>query len=376
MTSPARIALNAHLLSGEASYRSAGIHGYIYNTLAYLPGADENLSYIVFVGSGKPPHPTGARWEIHRSSLPTQHPLVRILWEQLAAPVRLSQTRPHLLHSMAFVLPVLWGGPSVVTVYDLSFLRYPERLSRSRRLYLQWATAASVRRARRVIAISESGRREISELLKVAMERIDVALPGVSENFRPLPLADVKRFRAETGLPERFILHLGTLEPRKNLGMLLRAYACLPQRDRVKLVLAGAKGWQTAEISSLIEGRGLAQDVILPGYISHETLPLWYNAADIFVYPSLYEGFGLPLLEAMACGAPVIASNTTSVPEAVGPAGVLLPPDEVGAWADAMSHLLGDRGLRAALAERGRERAKNFTWQNTARQTVAAYHRA
>jgi glycosyltransferase involved in cell wall biosynthesis len=172
------------------------------------------------------------------------------------------------------------------------------------------------------------------------------------------------------------MLYVGTLEPRKNLSTLLRAYACLPQRDRVKLVLAGGRGWQMAQTLGLIEAWGLAQDVILPGYISHDMLPLWYNAADIFVYPSLYEGFGLPLLEAMACGVPVIASDTTSLPEAVGPDGLLVPPEDVGAWADTMHRLLDHEDLRAALAERGRERAKTFTWQNTARQTVAAYHRA
>lgn len=376
MSSPAHIALNAHLLSGEASYRSAGIHGYIYNTLAHLPEVDPDLSYTVFVGAGRLPDRAGSGWEVRRSRLPTQHPVARIVWEQLLAPLEMAQVQPDLFHGMAFAAPVLWNGPSVVTVYDLSFLRYPERLGRARRLYLRWATASSVRRARRVIAISESGRQELCQLMGVPVEKIDLALPGVAPYFKPLPAAEVAAFRAEHNLPERFILYLGTLEPRKNLATLLHAYAKLPQRGAVKLVLAGGQGWQVAEIFALIEQLDLKQDVLLPGFIPNDRLPLWYNAAETFVYPSVYEGFGLPLLEAMACGIPVVASDTTSLPEAVGAAGILVPPVAVEQWVDALAHLLDDRDRRQALSRSGQVRSRSFTWEGAARQIVDSYRRA
>ncbi len=376
MSSPAHIALNAHLLSGEASYRSAGIHGYIYNTLAHLPQVDPDLSYTVFVGAGRLLDRAGSGWEVRRSRLPTQHPVARIVWEQLLAPLEMAQVQPDLFHGMAFAVPVLWNGPSVVTVYDLSFLRYPERLGRARRLYLRWATASSVRRARRVIAISESGRQELCQLMGVPVEKIDLALPGVAPYFKPLPAAEVAAFRAEHNLPERFILYLGTLEPRKNLATLLHAYAKLPQRSAVKLVLAGGQGWQVAEIFALIEQLDLKQDVLLPGFIPNDRLPLWYNAAETFVYPSVYEGFGLPLLEAMACGIPVVASDTTSLPEAVGAAGILVPPVAVEQWVDALAHLLDDRDRRQALSRSGQVRARSFTWEGAARQIVDSYRRA
>jgi glycosyltransferase involved in cell wall biosynthesis len=277
---------------------------------------------------------------------------------------------------MAFALPLRWRGPSVVTIYDLSFIRHPERLSAARRLYLRTFTRASARRARRVIAISRSGRDEIHELLGVPLEQIDVAYPGVDESFAPLPPAEVEAFRREKGLPERYILYLGTLEPRKNLDTLIRAYARLPQRRDVKLVLAGGRGWGTDAIFALIEKLGLEGDIIRPGYIAGNELPMWYNAAEIFAYPSVYEGFGMPLVEAMACGVPVITSNTSSLPEAAGPAGVLLPPTDVEAWVGELARLLDDEAVRQNLARRGQQHARKFRWTATARQTADAYHRA
>lgn len=370
------IALNAHLLSGEASYRSAGIHGYLFNTLAYLPQVATGMDFTALVGDPRcklPDHPALA---VEWSRWGTRSPISRIAWEQLALPGVLKRLQPDLFHGMAFALPLRWDGPSVVTIFDLSFLRYPERLSAARRMYLRRVTAASAERARRVIAISESGRVEISELLGVPREKIDVAYPGVGTNFAPLNPDDVEAFRARPEIPEHYILYLGTLEPRKNLSTLLTAYAQLPQRGDVKLVLAGGRGWQTGPIFALIESLGLTADVILPGYIPADELPMWYNAATLFAYPSVYEGFGIPLIEAMACGTPVVAADTTSLPEAAGSAGVLVPPTDVGAWADTLSDLLDDPGVRRSMAAEGWRHAQRFTWGETARQVAASYRRA
>lgn len=371
---PPHVALNAHLLSGAASYRSAGIHGYLYNTLAHLPDAAPDLRFTALTGTGSPPeHPALA---VCRARLPTDHPIARILWEQIATPFVLRRLRPDLLHGMAFALPFGWRGPAVVTIFDLSFMRYPGRLGSARRLYLRLAVRSAARRARRVLAISQSGRAEIAALLDVPEVRIDVAYPGVGPDFYPRPEGQVDAFRAREDLPERYILHLGTLEPRKNLTVLIRAYARLPQRGAVKLVLAGGRGWRTEPVLALIEQLGLKDDVILPGFIPGSRLPMWYNAAQLLAYPSVYEGFGMPLVEALACGVPVVASDTTSLPEAAGPGGVLLPPGDVEAWSDTLSRLLDDPERRAELAARGREHARTFKWTQTARQTVDSYRRA
>ncbi len=160
-------------------------------------------------------------------------------------------------------------------------------------------------------------------LLRAAAERVHVVHEGVDETFHPYPEADVSAFRERHGLPEHFILHVGSLEPRKNLPLLMRAYHQLRQQGITEwpLVLAGAKGWLYDDIFRLVEERNLRDDVLFPGFVLYEELPLWYNAADLFVYPSLYEGFGLPALEAMACGTPVVVSAASSLPEVVGSAG-------------------------------------------------------
>lgn len=371
------IGLNAHLLTAQAGYRSAGINGYLYHLIAALPEADETLRYIVFTGQqGQPPaHP---RVAVRRFPGRTQRPLRRILWEQAVQPVALARTRPALLHALAFVTPLIAPVPAVVTVYDLSFMHYPELLPPARRWYLRLFTRRSCQRARRVIAISGSTAQDLTATFGVPAARIDVAVPGVDDRFAPLPRAEVEAFRQRAGLPARFLLFVGTLEPRKNLPVLLRAYATLPEATRraVPLVLGGGRGWMFDEIFRTIEAHDLHATVHLPGYLPAEDLPLWYNAADAFVYPSVFEGFGLPVVEAMACGTPVLVSDVSSLPEAAGDTGYRLPPDDVAAWADALAHVIDDATWRDAAGQRGRARAARFTWANTAAQTVASYRRA
>ncbi len=371
------IALNAHLLTAQVGYRSAGVNGYIYNLLHALPSADPSIALLVFTGrQGHPP--THKRLIVRRAPWSTEDPTRRILWEQLVQPFALTQIRPDLVHALAFVSPVVNPFPSVVTVYDLSFIHYPDRLPASRRLYLRLLTRRSCRVARRVIAISHSTAHDLTKTFTIPADKIDVAVPGVGEQFKPLPKAEVKAFRQREGLPDRFLLFLGTLEPRKNLPVLLRAYARLPETDRqaVHLVLGGGKGWMFDDIFRTIEQYNLAATVHLPGYIPADDLPLWYNAAEAFVYPSIFEGFGLPVIEAMACGTPALVSNVSSLPEAAGDAGWLLPPDDVDAWADALARIGHDAAWHQTASERGRSHAARFTWANTAAQTVTSYHKA
>jgi glycosyltransferase involved in cell wall biosynthesis len=371
------ITLNAHLLTAQAGYRSAGINGYIYHLLRALPEADPGLRYTAFVGQQSQP-PLHDRLHARRTPWSTVHPLRRILWEQLVQPAALLRTQPDLLHVLAFVGPVLARTPSVVTVYDLSFVHYPARLPAARQWYLRLFTGWTCERARRVIAISQSTARDLTATFGIPPAKIDVAVPGVGDQFAPLPESEVAAFRARQGLPERFLLFLGTLEPRKNLPVLLRAYAQLSARERaaVHLVLAGGRGWMTDEIFATIAQHDLEATVHLPGYVPAEDLPLWYNAADALVYPSVFEGFGLPVVEALACGTPALVSDVSSLPEAVGPGGLRLPPDDPGAWAAALARAIDDPAWRAEARERGLAHAARFTWAATAAQTAASYRRA
>jgi len=368
---PAHVALNAHLLFGRASYRSAGIHHYIDQLLRHLPAAAPEFRFTVFTGAGRPQMP-GAR--VLTTRLPTHRPLARIAWEQLLQPFALARARPDLLHSLAFVSPLVQSCPTVVTVYDLSFRLTPERFRPAQRLYLSTFTAWSCRRARRVLAISESTRADVVRLLGLPPGKVDVALPGLSPVLRPLPAGQVAAFRARRGLPERFILYLGTLEPRKNLAALLDAFAQLrPTHPDLALVLAGARGWWYDDLFRRVEALELAPVVHFPGYVPEDELPLWYNAAAVFAYPSSYEGFGLPVAEALACGRPVVTSAVSSLPEAGGDAAYLVPPGDVPALAGALAQALAPDAERAA---RGLAHAARLTWAGTAAQTAASYRRA
>jgi glycosyltransferase involved in cell wall biosynthesis len=305
----------------------------------------------------------------------TESPLRRILWEQAVQPFQLGEF--DLLHSLAFASPLLLNRPSVVTVYDLSFIHYPAVLSPARRLYLRMFTALSCRRARRVIAISQSTADDLHTTLDILADKIDVAVPGYDTNrFQPLPIQQVADFRQSHGLPERFWLFVGTLEPRKNLPTLLDAYARLPADERLPLILAGGKGWDYGPVFKRVERYGLGSSVHFPGFIDSGDLPLWYNCAEVLLMPSIFEGFGLPVLEAMACGTPVIVSDASSLPEVAGDAGLLIPPLDVDAWTDALHCAYDDAAWRESASQQSLIQAALFRWEQTATRTITSYQMA
>jgi len=371
-----RIALNAHLLSADASYRGAGVSHYIESLLRYLPQADAAAEYLALLRRGAPAAPgwrsCTARWD-------TGHPAARVAWEQVAQPWRLWRERIDLVHAPVYVGPVASPCPMVVTVHDLSFYLYPELLRRASRSYLQRLTRLSVARAAGIIAVSRATRDDLVQVLGVAPERITVVHNGVDDTMRPIAdRAAIEAFRRRRGLPERFILFVGTLEPRKNVPKLLQAYALLRERWGAAhcLVLAGGRGWGYDDIEATMARLGLGSEaVILPGFVPQDELPLWYNAADLFVYPAIYEGFGIPPLEAMACGAPVLVSDRSSLPEVVGDAGVVVDPDDVEVMAAAMRDVLFDDERRNALRAASLVRASEFSWVTTAQHTASLYHR-
>ncbi|NJL92908.1 MAG: glycosyltransferase family 4 protein [Anaerolineae bacterium] len=370
------VAINAHLLSAQAGYRSAGIHGYIYHTLNALAPEKPDWRFTALVGAGNPiPHPN---LTIERARFSTEHPLRRIVWEQGLQRGTLRRLQPDLYHAMAFVAPLPLRLPSVVTVHDCAFIRYPETLSRARRMYLEHLTRASCQQARVVIAVSQCTARDVETLLGIPPDKIVVVLSGVAEHFYPRSTAEVAAFRAVRGLPARFLLHVGTLEPRKNLSALLRAYAALPAslREAVHLVLAGGKGWDYATIFETVAAEKLASTVHFPGFVAGEDLPLWYSAAEALVMPSLYEGWGLPVVEAMACGCPTLVSDVSSLPEAAGETGLLLPSTDISAWTEGLRRAITDENWQAQSRTAGRLRARQFTWQATAQATLQAYQQA
>lgn len=373
------IGLNAHLLSLSQSYRGAGISWYIFNLLKNLGQVSPKqirysafLSDRAFAGQAEGLSLRFSRWPTHR-------PAVRILWEQLVQPLVLQQANIDLLHALAFVAPVALPCPSVVTIYDLSFIRYPDAFRPFNRWYLRHFTTRTTRQARAVITISESTRQDVINFLNVPPARVHTIYCGCDASFKPLPQVQIDAFKAAHHLPNEFVLFLGTLEPRKNIEGLIRAYAQWrnQQPSTPPLVVAGGKGWYYQEIFKLVQTLNLADSVYFPGYLPQESLPLWYNAATVFVYPSHFEGFGLPVLEAMACGTPVITSTVSSLPEVTGPDNTawLVNPADTPALANAMAQVFSQPERRRHMSEQGLARAAQFSWKTTAQQTVAIYQK-
>jgi glycosyltransferase involved in cell wall biosynthesis len=368
------IGINAHLLSSQPGYRSAGIHAYIHNLLNHL-GTSSPPDWNFTVMEGQQTRVDYPGLAMRRSRWNTEKPLTRILWEQAVQPFQLGDF--DLYHAIAFVSPLLLTKPSVVTVYDLSFVHYPQVLTAARRLYLQLFTRLSCQRAQRVIAISHSTAHDLETTFGLPANKIDVAACGYdTERFKPLAASDVMAFKKQRGLPDRFWLFIGTLEPRKNLPTLLKAYAALPKQERLPLYLAGGRGWMVDEIDHTIETYGLKDDVHFPGFVPAQDLALWYNSAEVFIYPSVFEGFGLPILEAMACGTPVILSNVSSLPEVAGNNGLQLDPYDLSQWTEALHRAFHDDVWREQTQNLGLQEAQRYRWSSTAQATIASYRRA
>jgi glycosyltransferase involved in cell wall biosynthesis len=369
------VAINAHLLAHTSSFRRAGVSHYIEQVLIHLGQIDRTNQYSVYTTRGLDSQALGLppNFRVLPSRLPTINPRVRIPWEQMLAPLLLRRIKADVFHGVLNVLPLACPVPGVVTIHDLAFIRFPQTFRAYNRVYLDFATRLSARRAARILAVSENTRREVIEILGVPPERVVVTPNAVRDHFRPPDPAALAAFRIAKGLPERFVLYVGTLEPRKNLTTLLEAYAQVVRTQAVPLLVGGGKGWLYDEVFRRLEELGLREQVKFVGYIAEEELPLWYAAATVFVFPSIYEGFGMPPLEAMACGTPVITSNSSSLPEVVGDAGLMASPYDAGAFATAIERVLGDDQLRHELRERGLARARSFDWRVTAERTREAY---
>jgi glycosyltransferase involved in cell wall biosynthesis len=381
-----RVAIDAHLLSDQQSYRSAGVSNYSAELLRSLgvlasearvqPGsAPIELTAYLHAASFTTP---GIR--IVNSRLPLESPVARIAWEQSIFPLHLRRQRASLVHGLVNVLPLAAPCPGVVTVHDLAFVRAPGTMRPVKRIYLTMLCRASVRRAAHVIAVSRQTAIDVQHFFGTPPCRITVVHNGVAARFTPRRAEEQAIFRQQRGLPARYLLYLGTLEPRKNLEQLVRAFARWRAATEVathdvKLVLAGARGWYYAEIFRTVEELGLADQVIFPGFVPGDELPEWYAAAMAFVYPSLFEGFGLPVLEAMACGTPVVCSRAPGVSEVAGDAALTFPPHDGMALAAALELVTGQPTVRQELAARGLAQAACFTWRRSAEATLAIYRR-
>lgn len=368
-----RIGINALLLGARPGYRRSGVSRYIDRLVRALPGVlDTDESIAVFAGKGMG-RPDGWRGDWRQSVWPVERPEARLPWEHLGLPVQTRRAGVDVFHGTVNVVPRGLPCPSVVTVHDLAFMRWPEQVPRRRQRYLARELRGSLERADRIIAVSAATKTDLVEMCDVDPDRVVITPLGVDARFRPVVDASLDAFREDQGIVRRFILSVGTLEPRKNLPALLRAFASLTREIPHDLILIGAEGWLTDEIYRSLQTPELAGRVRLTGFVEDEDLPCWYSAADCFAFPSLYEGFGLPVLEAMACGVPVVTSNVSSLPEVAGEAALLVDPSDEAQIAAGIRQVVTEPRIADSLRRRGRERAAGFTWERTAMLTAAVY---
>jgi glycosyltransferase involved in cell wall biosynthesis len=357
-----------------------GIGRYTRELVKALARIDTQTSYRLFAAGqtgATLPDPPGPNLAWKPTRIGSEW-LARI-WHRARMPLPIEcWTGPvDLLHAPDFTLPPTRRGTrTILTVHDLSFIQTPEAAAPGLRAYLNRVVPCSVSRADLVLADSEATRQDVIAFFRTPAEKLDVLYSGVGAHFRPVRDGDTLRAVRERygigGAP--YILSLGTVQPRKNYDRLVEALHRLDQPD-LRLVIAGGKGWLDDPLYEKIAALGFGERVVFPGYVPDEDLPAFYSAARVFAFPSLYEGFGLPPLEAMACGVPVITSNVSSLPEVVGDAALLVDPYDVDALAEALAQALTDDRLRRTLIQRGYLRTKSFTWEKAARQLHKHYAR-
>ena len=293
------------------------------------------------------------------------------LWTHLRLSWEMAFHAPDVLFVPAHVIPLVHPRASVVTIHDLGHLYFPEAYPKKALRYLAWSTGHNVRAAAHLLADSEATKRDLCSHFSISPEGVTVVYPGVGPEYRPnQDPAMIEAVKKRYQITYPYVLHVGTLQPRKNIERLLEAFALARSRRGLqeRLVLVGRTGWLSESLQNRI--RDMADAVVLVGYIPESDLPFFYAGATVFVLPSLFEGFGMPLLEAMASGTPVIAANTSSLPEVVGDAGLLFDPLSTEALAEALARACENRQLRERLQAGGLARSKQFTWEEAARKTL------
>jgi glycosyltransferase involved in cell wall biosynthesis len=296
--------------------------------------------------------------------------------EQLSIPIDVWRSKPDVFHAPHYVLPPLTPGKTVVTIHDCIHLRFPQYLpNRVAHLYAQMFLSSAAKKAARVITVSEASKRDIIHFLATPSQKIDVVYNGFDERLTSPSAADESRVRDRFQLDAPFVLYAGNIKPHKNVDRLIEAFARLRLRGmtNVKLLIIGDDISKYSNLRRLVHRHQLHQHVRFLGFVSTDTLAALYQLAQIFVFPSLYEGFGLPPLEAMANGTPVITSNVSSLTEVVGDAALLIDPLDADSIADAMYRVLNETQLRDDLVRRGRERVKAFSWTRSVARTHEIY---
>lgn len=350
-------------------YRIGGISTYIRRTISALEQLNTQHDYTVFQ-SRKAKESLVSRFESATLWTPAHHRI-----ERLALSVELFRHQLDLFHSPDFIPPYRAAKHHIITVHDLTFLHYPDYITAESRHYYNNKINSAVQQADHILSDSESTKHDMINMLNVPADKITVHMLGVDEKFKPLPRETTRPVIQSLNLPDAYILVVGTLEPRKNLVGLVKAYRDLLTElpDLPPIVFVGRAGWHYEQLMAEIEAVGINEHLVFADNVTDEQLTAVYNHALMLVTPSFYEGFGLPALEAMACGTVPIVSNLSSLPEITGEVGLLIDPHDTDTIADALKKVLTDSAWCKEQSKAGIQRAKQFTWAETARIVQSTY---
>jgi glycosyltransferase involved in cell wall biosynthesis len=358
-----------------ASFYPGGIGSYINNLLGNLQLACTTTKDIEIRTTDLPKliRPDKSRGISHKAKVAAWD----TYYQHVTLPIKSLVQQIDVLHLTGFRTPIAISTPTVTTIYDVIPLLHPQYLRSRDNLILGFYLRISAQRAKHIITISESSRKDICKVLGVSPDKVTVTYLAAPNHFAPANLEMASKVVANLGIPTPYILSVGNVEPRKNLSVLLNAFALLKQRDNIAhhLVLVGKAGPLAKPILDIANNMGIKDSIHFTGFVQDDELIALYSAASAFAYLSRYEGFGIPPLEAMSCGCPVVTSNSSSLPEVVGDAGILIPPDEPEQAANALLEVLNNISISQALRERGLKRAQSFSWERCASETIEVYRR-
>jgi glycosyltransferase involved in cell wall biosynthesis len=368
-----RVALNMLFVAPGV----AGGRVYCDGLLDGLQALDDGNEYLVYTRRGiRLPPLDATRFRHVEAPVAPASTLWRTLWEYGRLPRRVRRDGADLFHGLGSLSPSPRSCPFVLTIHDIIYHHFPTTVPAGYQLFMRWVLPRVAPRADRVIVPSRATARDVVEHLGVSEDRVRLVPYGPGSNFRPVADGDlVEAVLQRHGVRRPYVISVARAYAHKNLAGLLRAYAVLRRQGHadVQLVLVGERYRTGGELDRLTQELGLREGVVFTGFVSHDELNALYAGAAVFAFPSLAEGFGLPILEAMACGTPVVASDASAVPEAVGDAGVLADARDPEAFAAALARVLGDEAVKDDLRRRGLSRAAGFSWQRAARETVAVY---
>ncbi len=366
-----RIAIDASTISTQGGPRT-----YVLGLVDALLRVDRENTYVIFYND--PVH-LGRFPQAREIVLPGKNPLARLWREHVLLPLACRREKVDLLHCPKSAIPYFSPCPVVVTLHDLIPIKHPETEKFAAQMYWRLQIPIAARRSSYIITDSEHARQEILTDFGCPADKVRAIMLGFDPRMlKPRDRTTGENIHRKYGLPEEYLLYVGTIQPRKNLDTLIEGFALVKKSGRVshKLVIVGRKGWLYERFFKRIQELSLTEEIIFTGFVPDEELPYLYDGARCFAYLSLFEGFGLPPLEAMACGVPVVTSNTTSLPEVVGEAGITVPPTDIERVAAALEQVLTDPLLAARMREAGIARARLFSWEAAARETLQIYTKA